>query len=117
MVDYGGPEAARGSRRRWCCHIRRARGQAVKIDPIKPTLKPPGTQRLKLHHDDGLLNFALKLSLRRYNAGDPSAGVQQRRLQGCIRWSGQRAHRLRVAMGHGRTTHSFFSCRLVLYNI
>jgi hypothetical protein len=41
----------------------------VQIDPIKQTLKAPGTKRLKLTHDELLsicFNFALNFNLRRY---------------------------------------------------
>ena len=45
----------------------RVLGKAVQVDPIKPTLKAPGTERLKLEHDEMPSNFALSLSLRRYS--------------------------------------------------
>jgi len=38
----------------------------VQVDPVKPTLKAPGTKRLKLKYDELLSNFVLKFSLRRY---------------------------------------------------
>ena len=38
----------------------------MQVDPIKPTLKAPGTKRLKMKHDEPLSNFAFKLNLRRY---------------------------------------------------
>jgi hypothetical protein len=38
----------------------------VQVDPIKPTLKAPGTKRLKLKCDLLLSNFAFKFNLRRY---------------------------------------------------
>jgi hypothetical protein len=39
----------------------------VQGDPIKPTLKSPGTKRLKLQYDGPLLsNSAFKATLRRY---------------------------------------------------
>jgi len=44
-------------------------GRAVQVDPIKPTLKPPGTKRLKLKFDVLLSTFAFKINLRRYNLG------------------------------------------------
>jgi hypothetical protein len=34
-----------------------ARGTAVQLDPIKPTLKAPGTKRLKLKCDEPLGRF------------------------------------------------------------
>jgi len=40
----------------------------VQVDPIKATLKAPGTQRLKLQYDEPLSNFAFKFNLRRYNS-------------------------------------------------
>jgi len=40
----------------------------VKVDPIKPKLKPPGTTCLKLKHDGLLSNFGFKFNLRRYAA-------------------------------------------------
>jgi len=41
-------------------------GGAVQVAPIKPTLKAPGTQRLKLEFDDLLSTSAFKFNLRRY---------------------------------------------------
>jgi hypothetical protein len=46
-----------------------ARGRAVQVDPIKPMLKPPGTQLLKLNCDVLLSTSALKFYLRRYSVG------------------------------------------------
>ena len=42
----------------------------MQVDPIKPTLKAPGTKRLKLKNDVPLSNFAFKFNLRRYNKRD-----------------------------------------------
>jgi hypothetical protein len=39
----------------------------MQVDPIKPTLKAPGTKRAKLKCDKPLSNFAFKLKLRRYD--------------------------------------------------
>ena len=39
----------------------------MQVDPIKPTLKPPGTKRLKLKYDEPPSKFAFKFYLRRYN--------------------------------------------------
>jgi hypothetical protein len=41
----------------------------VRVDPIKPTLKAPGPQRLKLEFDGLLSISAFKFKLRRYNSG------------------------------------------------
>ena len=38
----------------------------MQVDPIKPTLKAPGTKRLKLKYDKVLSSFAFKFNLRRY---------------------------------------------------
>jgi hypothetical protein len=35
---------------------------------MKPTLRPPGTERLKLEYDGSLSNFAFYFNLRRYNS-------------------------------------------------
>jgi hypothetical protein len=35
---------------------------------MKPTLKAPGTKRLKLRYDDPLSNLAFKFNIRRYIA-------------------------------------------------
>ena len=47
-------------------HRRRHPGRAVQVDPIKPTLKPPGTRRLKLKCHKLLSNVAFNFSMRRY---------------------------------------------------
>ena len=44
------------------------RGRAVHVDPIKPTLKAPGIERLKLIRDDSLSNLAFKFNFRCYTA-------------------------------------------------
>ena len=37
----------------------------MQVDPIKPTLKAPGIQRLKLKYYEPLSSFGLKFNLRR----------------------------------------------------
>ena len=54
------------------CHdvrvIRLARhGRAMQVDPIKHTLKVPGTKRLKPKYDEMLSSFAFKFNIRRYS--------------------------------------------------
>jgi len=44
----------------------------VQADPIKPTLKPPGTKRVKLEYDGLLSSFGFKFDLRRYTKPSPS---------------------------------------------
>ena len=39
-------------------------GRAVKVDPMKPMLKPPRTKHLKLKCDVLLSTFALKFNMR-----------------------------------------------------
>ena len=39
----------------------------MQVDPLKPTLKAPGTKHLKLKYDKRLLSFAFKFNLRRYS--------------------------------------------------
>jgi len=46
---------------------RAAPGTAVQVDPIKSTLKAPGTKRLQLKSDEPLSSIAFKLNSRRYN--------------------------------------------------
>ena len=41
-------------------------GEAVQVEPMKPTLKAPGTERWKLKHSELLSNFAFRINLRRY---------------------------------------------------
>ena len=46
--------------------IRDGNGRAVQVDPVKPTLKQPGTKRLKLKCDILLSTSSLKFNLRRH---------------------------------------------------
>ena len=41
----------------------------MQVAPIKPTLKAPGTKRLKLKYDEALKNLAFNFNLRRYIKG------------------------------------------------
>jgi hypothetical protein len=54
----------------------------VQVDPIKPTLKAPGTKRFKLTHDKLLSSFAFNFDLRRYNmvvhSGGKAGGFKNR---------------------------------------
>jgi hypothetical protein len=49
----------------------------VQVDPMKPTLKPPGTKRLKLKCDILLLASGFKLNLRRYSEADGIAAARR----------------------------------------
>jgi len=44
-------------------------GRAVQVDPIKSTLKAPGTKRSKPNYDEPPSKFAFKFNLRRYTRG------------------------------------------------
>ena len=46
-------------------------GRAVQVDPIKLTLRPPGTGRLTLKYDKLLSSFAFNFNLRRFNPAQP----------------------------------------------
>jgi len=48
----------------------------MQVDPIKPSLKPPGTERLKMKCDVLLSTVAFKFNLRRYSSGAPYAPPQ-----------------------------------------
>jgi len=50
-------------------------GRAVQVDPIKPTLKAPGSERLILKYDQLLSTFAFKSNSRHYTWG--AWGVSQ----------------------------------------
>jgi len=64
------PAAGRRRRRRLRSVIADdANGRAVQVDPIKPTLKPTGTKRLKVKCDILLSTCAFKFVLRRYTTG------------------------------------------------
>ena len=47
----------------------------MQVDPTKPALNPPGTERLKLSHDKLLSNVAFKIILRHYNKGKEAAAA------------------------------------------
>ena len=63
------------------------------VDPNKPTLKAPGSRRLKLEDEKKLSNFAFKFNLRRYTVG--FTALTQRIAPGQL-----------VAMLHGTGSHS-----------
>jgi hypothetical protein len=46
-----------------------AYGRAMQVNPIKPMLKAPGTDRLRLKIDQLLSTSAVKCNLRRYITG------------------------------------------------
>jgi len=50
---------------------------AVQVDPIKPTLKAPGSERLKVEQEKLLSNFAFKFNLRLYTQASAAAWREQ----------------------------------------
>jgi hypothetical protein len=44
-----------------------ARGRAMQVDPIKHTLKAPGSMHLKLGYGGPVSNFGFEFNLRRYS--------------------------------------------------
>jgi hypothetical protein len=50
----------------------------VQVDPIKTTLKPPGTKHLKLKYDKLPSSFAFNFNLRRYNKSKPDLFIVTR---------------------------------------
>ena len=47
-------------------------GEAVQVDPMKPTLKAPTSKRLKLVHEKVLSDCAFKFNLCRYTSASRS---------------------------------------------
>jgi TPR repeat protein len=54
----------------------------VHIDPMKPKLKVPETQRLKLNRDILLSTYAFKLKLCRYNEEEANSWYAKAAVQG-----------------------------------
>ena len=54
----------------------------MQVDPVKSTLKAPGTERLKLEYKELLSNFGFNFSLRRYTEGGGGAVPQD--IEGCL---------------------------------
>ena len=73
----------------------------MQVDPIKPTLKAPGTQRLKLIYNNLLSSFAFNFNLRRYNEADPT------NLETLLSLGVSHTNELDQAEATGRGLHSF----------
>jgi hypothetical protein len=81
----------------------------VQVDLIKPTLKAPGTERLKLECDELLSKCAFNFNLRRYNqgtarlasCGDDGVTARPRTPKGLtpVHFSAQRKHILWGTLG------------------
>jgi hypothetical protein len=54
----------------------------VQVEPIKPTLKAPGTVRLSLQYDELLSSFPFKVNLRRYTLA--SAATMHAQLESAV---------------------------------
>ena len=53
----------------------------MQVDPIKPTLKAPGTKRLELKYDELLSSFAFNFNLRRYDLTPDDADINGKAVQ------------------------------------
>ena len=71
----------------------------MQVDPIKPTLKAPGTKRLKLKCDILLSTSAFKFNLRRYTEQAASAVVTA---NGRVPTGGSVPLVIRFADSHGK---------------
>ena len=63
----------------------------MQLEPIKPTLKPPGTERLKLKCYTLHLTFAFKFNLRRYIMAMLDSFLDDNMLIIVCEWAGGRA--------------------------
>jgi len=80
-------------------------GEAMQVDPMKPTLKAPGTKRLKLKYDkllSILLQFCFQFKLAPLQRGhrDPRGGTQARQRQ-----AGKALHSSTVQLNLSRFHH------------
>jgi len=57
---------------------REERGRAVQVDPIKPTLKAPGTERLKLKYEELLSHFGFKFTCAATARSAPPRSARRR---------------------------------------
>ena len=73
----------------------------MQVDPIKPSLKAPGTKRLRLKHDTPLSNFAFTFNLRRYTEAAGTGG------------GAKTAMEMAASSGHARLVGR---CRMILSN-
>jgi WD40 repeat protein len=82
-----------------------ALGEAVQVDPIKPTLQAPGTKRLTLDDDAPLSDFAFKFNLHRYSWGAGTARCRSTSSTACrqgltlVHFTAQRKHILWDTLG------------------
>ena len=55
----------------------------MQVDPMKPTLTPPGTKRLNLKCDEPLSSLGFKFNWRRYTEGGQLEVLRWARQQNC----------------------------------
>ena len=55
----------------------------MQVDPFIPTLKAPGTKRLKLKHDEPRSDFIFKFNLRRYTTKEAAAQAIDNYVKDC----------------------------------
>ena len=99
-----------------------APGKAVQVEPIKPTLKPPGTKRLKLEYVVPLSNVAFKFNLHRYTPGpavlpaQPGGprGPRRATLGGTRRWGSSWRRRRRRRRTPRRQGLPDIACRVII---
>jgi len=78
----------------------------VQVDPMKPALKAPGTNRLRLMCDILLSTFAFNFNLRRFSEGDWADLVN---ITAAAAMFGEEMARMGGAVATGRGLHSFTS--------
>jgi len=86
-------------------------GRAVQVDPIKPTVKAPGSKRLKLKCDEPLSNFAFKFNMRPYNLESAAHVFVPVRYRGFHRGRAVQAHSIKTRL---ESTCGFRNQRLKL---
>ena len=71
----------------------------VQVDPIKPALKAPGTERWKLKYDEPPSKFAFKINLRRYSVA-VGLRLDEKRTTECDgKYDGERLFRCKAGFG------------------
>jgi len=79
---------------------------------MKPTMKPPGSQRLKREHEKLLSNIAFNFNLRRYNLVDEEFRSEQKVIAATVR----ELLKAYLRSKHPAATVGRCRCRLTLSN-
>ena len=74
----------------------------MQVDPIRPTLKVPGYERLKLSYDGPLSIFAFNLNLRRYTEASEYADYMAEKLIAMPAMRRNQAGRCRLTLWNPR---------------